>query len=94
MLFTTLCKNRCPQGEVPSLHLDGIDPCDSPKRGELGCIISGSGGLRTRYPPEWEFPMWNLMKKLKLLKGGVAQTAHVKSAAVLTLLEMCCICDI
>ena len=24
--------------------------CDSPKRGELGCAIFGSGGLRSRYP--------------------------------------------
>ena len=28
-----------------------VDPCDSPKRGELGRIIYGSGGLRSRYPP-------------------------------------------
>ena len=24
--------------------------CDSPKRGELGRVIFGSGGLRSRYP--------------------------------------------
>ena len=24
--------------------------CDSPKRGELGCVIFGSRGLRSRYP--------------------------------------------
>ena len=32
------------------MHFGWADPYDSPKRGELGRIIYGSGGLRTRYP--------------------------------------------
>ena len=39
------------QGEALPLHFGWVDLCDSPKRGELGRIISGSGGLRSRYPP-------------------------------------------
>ena len=40
-----------PPGRGLSIALsESADPCDSPKRGELGRIIYGSGGLRSRYP--------------------------------------------
>ena len=34
------------------LHLDRVDPCDYLKCGQLERIISGSGGLRSRPPPQ------------------------------------------
>ena len=34
----------------PSIALRLSEACDSPKRGELGCTIFDSGGLRSRYP--------------------------------------------
>ena len=33
-----------------SLALRMVEACDSPKRGELRCVIFGSGGLRSRRP--------------------------------------------
>ena len=37
-------------GQAFALRL--AEACDSPKRGELGCTIFDSGGLRSRYPLE------------------------------------------
>ena len=38
------------QGEAQPLHTGCADPCEFPKCGNLDCIISGSGGLRSRSP--------------------------------------------
>ena len=38
------------QSEALPLHSGLADLCDRPKCGRLGCVISGSGGLRSRYP--------------------------------------------
>ncbi len=38
------------QGEAQPLHSGCADPCEFPKCGNLDCIISGSGGLRSRSP--------------------------------------------
>ena len=38
------------QSEALPLHSGLVDLCDHPKCGWLGCVISGSGGLRSRYP--------------------------------------------
>ena len=35
------------QGEAHPLHSGCADPCDSPERGKLDCIICGSGDQRT-----------------------------------------------
>ena len=37
------------QSEALPLHSGLADLCDRPKCGRLGCVISGSGGLRSRY---------------------------------------------
>ncbi len=38
------------QSEALPLHSGLADLCDRPKCGRLGCVISGSWGLRSRYP--------------------------------------------
>ncbi len=34
----------------PGIALSWVEACDCPKRGQLGCEIFGSGGLRSRVP--------------------------------------------
>ena len=41
---------RYAQCEACPLHFGWVDRCDNPKCGLLGCIISDSGGLRSRSP--------------------------------------------
>ena len=59
-----------PQGEARPLHFGWVDPCDSPKRGELGCIICGSGGLRSRYPPNNIKTKVECSKVISYFRGG------------------------
>ena len=49
---------------------DGLTLAISPKRGELGCIICGSGGLRSRYPPNNIKTKVECSKVISYFRGG------------------------
>ena len=45
-----MIKKAVPSGGDLCIALCQVEACDFPKRGKLGCIIFGSGGLRSRIP--------------------------------------------
>ena len=45
-----MIKKAVPSGGDLCIALRQVEACDFPKRGKLGCIIFGSGGLRSRVP--------------------------------------------
>ena len=45
-----MIKKAVPSGGDLCIALGQVEACDFPKRGKLGCIIFGSGGLRSRIP--------------------------------------------
>ena len=46
----TVIKQAVPSGGDCGLALRPVEACDFPKRGKLGCVIFGRGGLRSRIP--------------------------------------------
>ena len=45
-----MIKQAVPSGGDCGIALRPVEACDFPKRGKLGCIIFGRGGLRSRIP--------------------------------------------
>ena len=50
-----MIKKAVPSGGDLCVALCQVEACDFPKRGKLGCIIFGSGGLRSRIPLHSEY---------------------------------------
>ena len=46
----TVIIQAVPSGGDRGIALRSVEACDLPKRGRLGCIIFGRGGLRSRIP--------------------------------------------
>ena len=46
----TVINKAVPSCGGPGIALSWVEACDCPKRGQLGCAIFGSGGLRSRVP--------------------------------------------
>ena len=44
----TVIKQAVPPCGGPGIALRWVEACDCPKRGQLGCAIFDSGGLRSR----------------------------------------------